>query len=105
MIVSFILQDRDGAEDEWRSLTESLPDFQVEPIVRPDLTADEMLGAIREAANNTEDISSLIVFIMAHGAKGLVWGKGDTPLRIQDILLAMNDPCLNGKPKVPVYCS
>ena len=99
-IVVYVTQDRDGAEEEWRSLSDSLPDFQVQPIRRPDLTADEMLWAIREAATETDDVSALVVFIMAHGATGIVWGRDDTPLRIQDILIAMNEPALNGKPKV-----
>ena len=99
-IVVCVTQDRDGAEEEWRSLSDLLPDFQVQPIRRPDLTADEMLWAIREAATQTDDVSALVVFIMAHGATGIVWGRDDTPLKIQDILLAMNEPVLNGKPKV-----
>lgn len=81
-------------------MRESLPEFQIEPIVKPNLTADGMLGAINEAINANDDISSLIIFIMAHGAKGLVWGKGDTPLLIQEVLTTMNHPSLDGKPKV-----
>lgn len=100
-ICGFVIQkDREEAEDEWTSLKESLPEFQIEAIVKPDLTADGMLEAVHQAITDNEDISSLIVFIMAHGARGLVWGKNDTILTINEVLTTMNHPSLEGKPKV-----
>lgn len=98
VLIMYTTLDRDGAEDERRNLEKVLPEFEVEPIIKKDLSKSEMLEAIREVERR-ENISTLVVIIMTHGAKGIVHAT-DGPVAINDILLQLNPECLEGKPKV-----
>lgn len=98
VLIMYTTQNRDGAEEERENLVKVLPEFEVEPIIKENLTRLEMLEAIRDAQRR-DRISALVVIIMTHGAQGTVQAT-DRPVAINEIMLQMNSECLDGKPKV-----
>ena len=100
VLIMYSTIDREEAEEESNPLEQVLSGFRLQPTVKRDLTADEMLSEIRNTIVN-KDISGLIVVVMGHGVKGAICAK-DKNLRYQDILSQMCHPDLEGKPKVGV---
>jgi len=98
VLILYTTVEREGADVECRFLEEVLPEFEVRVTKRRNLSAHDMLKQIRETASE-EDSSGLLVAVMGHGVKGAVWAK-DELVRIQDILISMNQKVLEGKPKV-----
>ena len=79
---------------------QTFPVFNVEVDVRENPNESDMLGAIRDKQRHRPNMSALIVIIMSHGSSGAVCAGDGKDVKIQDILLQMCSPSLDGKPKV-----
>lgn len=60
----------------------------------------EILNDIRDVANESVQYDSLVVCILSHGCKGIVYGANSVPVKIEDIEKLMITDRLIGKPKV-----
>jgi len=78
--------------------------FRVESVVK-DFTTEDILGVggfIRRAQTGNEPLSCLMVVIMAHGKRGLIYDRNNCPIDIDDVLKQMASRDLKGIPKLLV---
>lgn len=101
VLIMYSTENREGAEEECRDLLSILPKFNVKTTVKKNLTKDEMMQAIRDAQDQDDQLSALIVIVMCHGQKGAIWAR-DGAVNIDKLLLQMNSGKVNGKPKVKI---
>lgn len=89
------------AATEKNHIEKYLKDRQIPYVVVADPTEDEMLKSITKCVHDGHT-SSLVVFVMSHGEKGVVKVKGQKYLPVRDIITHM---CVGteGKPKVCVH--
>ena len=103
VLIMYTTTNREGANKEKEALMQTFPVFNVEVDVRENPNESEMLGAIRDMQRHRPNMSALIVIIMSHGSSGTVCAGDGKDVKIQDILLQMCSPSLEGKPKVDRY--
>lgn len=100
VIMMYSTLDREDAQLERLQLEAVFPKFKVTMQTYENPTMQQTLEAIRDA-QNSDEVSALIVIIMSHGVQGAVEAR-DGVVQIQDILRTMCSPTLEGKPKVRV---
>ena len=100
VLVMYTTVKREGAEQEKDDLLKALPEFNFRVKIRTNPEPSEMIGAITDAQCQHPEMSALIVIIMSHGSRGTVSSRSGVEVKIQDILLQMASPALEGKPKV-----
>lgn len=96
-LVMYTTAKRPGAAAEKSTIVDCLTELGIIPAVLVDPTENEMMAIIRSEQQSS--ISALMVFLMSHGDSGVVWAK-DKPVPIHQLLMQMNSPRIEAKPKV-----
>ena len=99
VLIMYTTSSRESVEREKQDLIDAFPEFNVRVDIKADPDESEMLGAIRDTQNQHPDMSALIVIVMSHGVNGRLSARNGE-VSMQDILLQMCSPSLEGKPKV-----
>ena len=98
VLVIYSTDSRPGFEEELESLTNTLAILSWPSVICKDPTENEVFTATG-SLQKSDDVSAMVVVIMSHGERGSVWAS-DKLVPIRDILLQINPPSMNGKPKV-----
>lgn len=97
VVVFFSSQDRPGSDGEKDSIVGTLSKLKIDSRVKENPTQRDVYVIIR--ANQTGEVSALIVVVMSHGDSGTV-AVADGNMQINNILKQMNPQILTGVPKV-----
>lgn len=95
-----MLQTRHGTDQDVASLTRTFSTFGYRIIVRENLIHTDILTQVRNVVDGCARKDSLIVCILSHGYKGVVYGANSIPIKIEDIENLMASLRLIGKPKI-----
>lgn len=94
------LETRHGTDRDVASLQRTFSAFGYRIVFRENLIHTDLLNAIRDAVNECVGKDSLIVCILSHGYKGVVYGANSVPVKIEDIENLIASDRLIGKPKI-----
>lgn len=94
------LETRHGTDQDTTALSETFSGFGYRIIVRENIVHSEMLTAVRDAVNQSVPLDSIVVCILSHGYKGIVYGADSIPVAIEDIEKILCTDRLIGKPKI-----
>ncbi|KAL1425667.1 hypothetical protein MTO96_018961 [Rhipicephalus appendiculatus] len=103
------LSNAKGSELDVLRMTRLFKDNHFTCIVRSDLTASEMKRELQLAAESKahETADCLVVILMSHGAKDVIYGVDLQPLHLEDDIISLFDnegcPALRGKPKLFLF--
>lgn len=95
-----MLETRHGTDKDEESLQNTFTAFGYRIVIRENLIHTDLLNAVRDAVNECVGKDSLIVCILSHGYKGVVYGANSIPVKIEDIENLMTSNRLIGKPKI-----
>lgn len=95
-----MLETRCGTDQDVASLHRTFSAFGYRIEEKENLNHTDLLNAVRDAVNECVGKDSLIVCILSHGYKGVVYGANSIPVSIEDIEHLMISPRLVGKPKI-----
>lgn len=94
------LETRDGTDMDQAILERTFNSFGYRVHIENDLTHSEILNAVRNVVNECVSLDSLIVCILSHGYKGIVYGANSIPVKIDDVENVMISDRLISKPKI-----
>lgn len=94
------LETRHGTERDSESLQMLFRRFGYQTRVKKDRSHTEILNDVRDVINESVRFDSVIVCILSHGYKGVVYGANSVPVRIEDIEKIIISDRLIGKPKI-----
>lgn len=95
-----MLEMRHGTDQDVASLQNTFTTFGYRIVVRENLMHNDLLNAVRNAVNDCIGKDSLIVCILSHGYKGVVFGANSIPVNIEDIENIMTSGGLISRPKI-----
>lgn len=95
-----MLEKRCGTDQDVASLKRTFAAFGYRIDVKENCIHTDLLANVREAVNECAGKDSLIVCILSHGYKGVVYGANSIPIKIEDIESLMTSHRLIGKPKI-----
>lgn len=95
-----MLETRHGTDQDVISLKRTFSAFGYRIIVRNNLIHTDLLTVVRSTVNECAGKDSLIVCILSHGYRGVVYGANSIPIKIEDIENVMISDRLIGKPKI-----
>ncbi|XP_013105770.1 caspase-8 [Stomoxys calcitrans] len=91
---------RAGTDVDRDNLKALFSSFGYTPLVRDNLTHEEMQHVIGQTVQKSLIRDSLIVCILTHGMEGVVYGCNSIPVSINTIKAIMAEDTLKGKPKL-----
>ncbi|VDI08160.1 caspase 8 [Mytilus galloprovincialis] len=98
------LEDRDGTNKDSEQLTKLLTDLKFKVDIHHNLTAEKMISIARASAKlNHTDYDCFVFCVLTHGANGVLYGKDEIGVEIQQIIdfyQSSRCPSLAGKPKM-----
>lgn len=94
------LETRDGTNRDVDALERVFQNFGYQPRVKTNRLHSEILNDIRDVINESVEYDSVIVCILSHGFKGIVYGANSIPIKIEDIEKVIISDRLIGKPKI-----
>lgn len=94
------LENRYGTDRDADAIKSIFSTFGYDVRKKDNLSHTEILNEIRDVANKSVQYDSVIVCILSHGCKGIVYGANSVPVKIEDIEKLMITERLIGKPKV-----
>lgn len=95
-----MLEKRKGTDQDVASLKRTFAAFGYRIDVKENCIHTDLLENVRNAVNECAGKDSLIVCILSHGYKGVVYGANSIPIKIEDIENLMTSHRLIGKPKI-----
>lgn len=95
-----MLETRHGTDQDVTSLKRTFSAFGYRIVVRENLIHTDLLTVVRSTVNECVGKDSLIVCVLSHGYKGVVYGANSIPVKIEDIENVMISDRLIGKPKI-----
>lgn len=94
------LETRYGTDQDKDRLCKTFSTFGYRITVRENRNNVDLLNDIRNAVNQCFEKESLIVCILSHGHRGVIYAANSIPVKIEDIENLMKCDRLNGKPKI-----
>lgn len=94
------LEQRLGTDRDAEILQHVFKQFGYETRVKNDRSHMEILNDVRNVINESVRFDSVIVCILSHGYKGVVYGANSVPVKIDDIQGLIISDRLIGKPKI-----
>lgn len=94
------LETRWGTERDAEALQKLFKKFGYETRIRDNRLHTEILNDIRDVINESVRFDSVIVCILSHGCKGIVYGANSVPVKIEEIEKLIISDRLIGKPKI-----
>lgn len=94
------LENRYGTDRDADAIKTIFSTFGYDVRIKINRLHTEILNDIRDVANESVQYDSVIVCILSHGCKGLVYGANSVPVKIEDIEKLMITERLIGKPKI-----
>ncbi|KAL3089642.1 hypothetical protein niasHT_020271 [Heterodera trifolii] len=100
------MQPREGTHTDGENIVKLLDQLKYKVLIRKDLTAKEMMWAIREFARQKEahqKASSAIVVVLSHGEYDTLLGTDEQGVNVHQFAAQLNSqncPYLMGKPKI-----
>lgn len=94
------LETRHGTERDSEALQLIFRCFGYETRVKNDRLHTEILNDVRDVINESVRFDSVIVCILSHGYKGVVYGVNSVPVKIESIEKLIISDRLIGKPKI-----
>lgn len=94
------LETRHGTEQDTKALKNTFSSFGYRVIIRENISKTEILSAVQHAVNQSVSLDSIIVCILSHGYKGIVYGSDSIPVAIEDIERILCTDRLISKPKI-----
>lgn len=94
------LDTRHGTDRDAKALQAIFQSFGYVTRVKNDRLHSEMLNDVRDVINESVQLDSVVVCILSHGCKGIVYGANSVPVRIEDIEKLIISDRLIGKPKI-----
>lgn len=94
------LETRHGTEQDTMALQNTFSSFGYRIIIRENILHTEILTVIQDAVNQCISMDSIVVCILSHGYKGIVYGSDSIPVAIEDIERILCTDRLLGKPKI-----
>lgn len=96
------LETRHGTERDAEALNQVFKNFGYETRVTTNRLHTEILNDVRDVINESIKYDSVIICILSHGYKGIVYGSNSVPVKIEDIEKLIISDRLIGKPKILV---
>lgn len=94
------LDTRHGTDRDADALQKLFKCFGYETRVKNDRLHSEILNDVRDMINECIHLDSVVVCILSHGCKGIVYGANSVPVKIEDIEKLIISERLIGKPKI-----
>lgn len=94
------LDTRHGTDRDAEALQRIFQSFGYVTRVKNDRLQSEMLNDVRDVIKESVQFDSIIVCILSHGCKGIVYGANSVPVKIEDIEKLIISDRLIGKPKI-----
>ncbi|XP_063404513.1 cell death protein 3-like [Mytilus trossulus] len=98
------LEDREGTNKDSEQLAKLLTDLKFKVDSHHNLTAEQMINIARASAQlNHTDYDCFVFCVLTHGANGVLYGKDEISVEIQQIIdfyQSSRCPSLAGKPKM-----
>ncbi|XP_030751141.1 caspase-8 [Sitophilus oryzae] len=101
------LQTRVGTEIDKKRIVEVFEKFNFKIIIKDNLAHYDVVKAIEEVTINVTKESSLVVFILSHGDKGVIYGANSCRVEVDKIgrIMKKKNCHLAGRPKVLILQS
>ncbi|KAJ8951852.1 hypothetical protein NQ318_019827 [Aromia moschata] len=102
------LENREGSREDQRYMMTVFRRFGFKVVTANSLSHEDMIEEITGVVNGVRKESSLLVCIMSHGEKGIVYGSNSCKVKvsqIQEIMCGRNKENLSEKPKVLILQS
>lgn len=94
------LEVRHGTDRDANALETIFSTFGFEVCIETNRSHTEIVNDVRDIVNRSSQYDSMIVCILSHGCKGIVYGANSVPVKIEDIERLMISDRLIGKPKI-----
>lgn len=94
------LETRHGTDRDAEALQCIFKNFGYDTRLKNDRLHSEILNDVRDVVNESIRLDSVIVCILSHGYKGVVYGANSVPVKIEDIEKLIISDRLIGKPKI-----
>lgn len=94
------LETRDGTDQDKDRLCKTFSTFGYRTTVRDNRNDVDLLNDVRNAANECFEKESLIVCILSHGHRDVIYAANSIPVKIEDIENLLKSNRLIGKPKI-----
>lgn len=94
------LETRHGTDQDAEALENVFKSFGYETRVETNRLHTEILNDVRDVINESIKYDSVIICILSHGYKGIVYGANSVPVKIEDIEKLIISDRLIGKPKI-----
>lgn len=94
------LDTRHGTDRDTEALQKLFKSFGYVTRVKNDRLHSDILNDVRDVINESLHLDSVIVCILSHGCKGIVYGANSVPVKIEDIEKLIISDRLIGKPKI-----
>lgn len=94
------LEERLGTDRDALALEDVFKRFGYRVRVEENRLHSEILNDVRDVVNESVGYDSVIVCILSHGCKGIVYGSNSIPVKIEDIEKLIISERLIGKPKI-----
>lgn len=94
------LETRYGTDRDAEALEYIFKRFGYETRVKTNRLHTEILNDVRDVVNESIKYDSVIVCVLSHGYKGIVYGANSVPVKIEDIEKLIISDRLVGKPKI-----
>ncbi|KAJ6636162.1 Caspase-8 [Pseudolycoriella hygida] len=99
------LDRRDGTNKDKNALCQTFSAVGYEIVERTNLTNVQILSEVENIVKRSASSDSLIVCILSHGSKGVVYGSNSLPVKIDDIQERIVSKELLNKPKILIIQS
>lgn len=96
------LETRHGTDRDAEALEHIFKHFGYETRVKTNRVHTDILNDVRDVINESVKYDSVIICILSHGYKGIVYGANSVPVKIEDIEKLIVSDRLIGKPKILV---
>lgn len=94
------LETRHGTDRDADILEKVFSNFGYRTRVKHDLTHLEVLKTVQDVVDESIALDSIVICILSHGCKGIVYGSNSIPVEIEAIEKLILADRLIGKPKI-----
>lgn len=94
------LGNRKGTEKDTKALQELFESFRYNVTVKNNLKDQEIVEEVRKATQRASKRNGLIVCILSHGHKGIIYGHNSVPVSVKEIQGIMSCKLLLQMPKI-----
>lgn len=94
------LETRYGTDRDAEALEYIFKRFGYDTRVKTNRLHTEILNDVRDVVNESIKYDSVIICVLSHGYKGIVYGANSVPVKIEDIEKLIISDRLIGKPKI-----